>query len=162
MNKKDVMLEQLDRIEQMARDGASKKEIAQAYGISNPTLHRYIAACPEIAEAIDRGYRYSLPKVEAALYKAAVGYTVEEITKEYDSKSKTMVVTKVTTKEVSPNVQAIMNILKNKKGDTWNAAEKVNISGKIESSRSALSDVPTDDVARIAAEILRKKKESEE
>lgn len=152
----DWILENLNEITKQTRDGASEKEIYSSLGISSSTWIKYKKSNPEIQEALNEGYKYSLKNVEAALYKAAVGYEFEEVTEERDSKGN-MVITKVVKKKAQPNVSAIMNILKNKLDNEWNAAEKIDIKGKIEGKTSILSDVCSEDVAKMAAEMIRKR-----
>ena len=159
MAKKDVILNMLDEIESWAREGLSETEMCASLHISRTSWLKYKSEYPELQQAIDTGYAHSIKKVEAALFKAAVGYTFEEITTELRTDAKgvsKMVETKRVKKEVQPNVQAIMNILKNK-GRGWDAVEKIDIKGKIE-NRNILEDVPSADVAKIASEILKKRK----
>lgn len=159
IKKHEYILSRLDDIEKMAREGNTEKEIAQALNVATATFYKYKKQLPELREALDKGYSHSLKKVEAALFKAACGYTFEEVTEERDSKGN-MIITKKVKKEVQPNVSAIMNILKNKLNNEWNTAEKVDITGKIE-GKNVLADVPTEDVAKMAAAILKKKKAGE-
>lgn len=159
MAKKDVILNMLDEIEAWAREGLTETEMCASLHISRTSWLKYKSDYPELQQAIDTGYAHSIKKVEAALFKAAVGYTFDEVTTELRTDSKgvsKMVETKRVRKEVQPNVQAIMNILKNK-GRGWDTAEKIDIKGKIE-NRNILEDVPTEDVAKIASEIIKKRK----
>lgn len=159
MAKIDVILDMLDDIEAWTREGMSEAEIYASLKISRATWYRYKADYPQIQKALDSGYAHSIKKVEAALFKAAVGYSYDEVTTELRTDPKgvsKMVETKRVRKEIQPNVQAIMNILKNK-GRGWDTAEKIDIKGKIE-NRNILEDVPSADVAKIASEILKKRK----
>lgn len=163
MAKKDVILGMLDDIEAWAREGMTETEMCTSLHISRTSWLKYKSEYPQLQTAIDTGYAHSIKKVEAALFKAAVGYSYDEITTELRTDSKgvpRMVETKRVKKESPPNVQAIMNILKNK-GRGWDAVEKIDIKGKIE-NRNILEDVPTDDVAKIAAEIIKKRKKEDE
>lgn len=157
---KDFLLDSIDDIEKMAREGNTETEIIKALNISNSTWAKYKKELPELKEALERGYKRSIKKVEAALFKAACGYTYDEITTELKTDSKgvsRMVETKRVRKEVQPNVSAIMNILKNKLQGEYDAPEKIDVKGKIE-GKSVLSDVPTEDVAKLAAMMLKKKR----
>lgn len=159
MAKKDVILNMLDEIEAWAREGLTETEMCASLHISRTSWLKYKSEYPELQQAIDTGYAHSIKKVEAALFKAAVGYTFDEVTTELRTDSKgvsKMVETKRVRKDIQPNVTAIMNILKNK-GRGWDVAEKIDIKGKIE-NRNILEDVPSADVAKIAAEILKRKK----
>lgn len=159
MAKKDVILNMLDEIEAWAREGLTETEMCASLHISRTSWLKYKSEYPELQQAIDTGYAHSIKKVEAALFKAAIGYTFDEVTTELRTDAKgvsKMVETKRVRKDIQPNVTAIMNILKNK-GRGWDTAEKIDIKGKIE-NRNILEDVPSADVAKIAAEILKRKK----
>ena len=152
MTKWDLVREQLDNIEEMARNGNSEKEISTYLKISRQTFYKFKKEHPELEEALANGYRTSLKKVEAALYKAAIGYEYEEITRERD-RNGNLVETKRVKKEVQPNVSAIMNILKNKRGDEWNASEKIDISGKISNSQE-FPEIPSEKLSELAKMII--------
>ena len=122
----DRISERLVEIESWARDGNSEKEIIKMLGISPTTWTKYKKQHRELQDALNRGYEFSLPKVIPALFRAAIGYKYDEVTQERD-KNGNLVTTKVVTKEVQPNVSAIMNILKNKYPAEWNMVDKLEI-----------------------------------
>ncbi len=122
----DRISERLVEIESWARDGNSEKEIIKMLGLSPTTWQKYKKAHPELRDALNRGYEFSLPKVIPALFRAAIGYQYNETTQERD-KNGNLVTTKIVTKEVAPNVSAIMNILKNKYPAEWNMVDKLEI-----------------------------------
>lgn len=160
MTKWDLVKEQLDNIEEMARCGNSETEIIKYLRISRQTFYKFKREHKELEEALANGYRTSLKKVEAALYKAAIGYEYEEITKERD-RNGNMIETKRVKKEVQPNVSAIMNILKNKKGDEWNAVEKIDISGKI-ANTSEFPELPSEKLSELAKMIINEDGDNDE
>ena len=122
----DRISERLVEIETWAREGHSEKEIFTMLGLSSATWQKYKKQHRELQDALNRGYEFSLPKVIPALFRAAIGYKYDEVTQERD-KNGNLVTTKVVTKEVQPNVSAIMNILKNKYPAEWNMVDKLEI-----------------------------------
>ena len=154
-NVKDYIFDNLDEIEKMAREGNTETEIKKALGVSAATWNKYKKSNKEIQDALDKGYKRSIKKVEAALFKSACGYSYDEITQERDAKGN-MIVTKIVKKEVQPNVSAIMNILKNKLQGEYDAPEKIDVKGKIE-QKSVIEAVPTEDVAKLAEMMLKKR-----
>lgn len=148
MAKWDLIKEQLPTLTKMAREGNTETEIIEYLKISRNTFYKYKKQHPELQEALNEGYRTSLEKVEAALYKAALGYTYEEITHERD-RAGDMVETKRVLKEVQPNVSAIMNILKNKRTEDWNIADKIDVAAEVKSHSVDLSNYSKDDLLRL-------------
>lgn len=148
MAKWDLIAEQLPIITKMAREGNTETEIIEYLKISRNTFYKYKKQHKELQEALNEGYRTSLEKVEAALYKAALGYSYEEITHERDRAGE-MVETKRVLKEVQPNVSAIMNILKNKRTEDWNIADKIDVAAEVKSHSVDLSNYSKDDLLKL-------------
>ena len=148
MAKWDLIAEQLPAITKMAREGNTETEIIEYLKIGRKTFYSYKKLHPELQEALNEGYRTSLEKVEAALYKAALGYTYEEVTHERDRLGD-MVETKRVLKEVQPNVSAIMNILKNKRTEDWNVADRVDVAAEVKSHSVDLSNYSKDDLLKL-------------
>ena len=123
LTKKDVLSEEgLLLIECLARDGATKKEIANKLGVHLKTLWQWGKENPEIEDALARGKDLVDYKVENALLKAALGYTKK--------KSVTYIGTvkangnraiggETIEEEVGPNVTACLAWLNNRRPDKW-------------------------------------------
>ena len=146
----DRISERLTEIESWARDGHSEKEIFIMLGLSSATWQRYKRDHKELKDALNRGYEFSLPKVIPALFKSAIGYQYNEVTQERD-KNGNLITTKIVTKEVQPNVSAIMNILKNKFPNEWNTVEKLDITT---TTTSKIPDMPSEFISKLAEELL--------
>ncbi len=69
--------EGLGKLEAWARDGLTDEQLAQKMGINPATLYRWIRDHCEICEALTRGRGGAREQIENALYKRALGYTVE-------------------------------------------------------------------------------------
>lgn len=68
----------LDEIREGVKAGATAKEIADALGIAESTLHKYKAEKAELAEAFARGRANIIIDVRAALLKKALGFSYQE------------------------------------------------------------------------------------
>ena len=60
-----------------ARNGLTKEEIAEQMGTSRSTLAEWEKKCPDISDALKNARAYADARVENALFKKAVGYTVK-------------------------------------------------------------------------------------
>ena len=109
--------EGLLRLQGWARDGLTDEQIAANMGISVASLYNWKRDHLEIFEALKDGKDVADRQVENALFKSALGYTFDEVTKEL--KDDELVVTKVVHKEVQPNTTAQIFWLKNRKRAEW-------------------------------------------
>lgn len=126
----DKWLEQdnLDLLAAWGGEGLNLEEIAEKMGVGVATLRRWRKKYPILEEALQKGNDAADAAVESALFKRAVGYVVEEVTKQLD-KSGELVVVKVVQKVVEPNVTAQLFWLKNRRPDLW--SERVDVSDKL-------------------------------
>lgn len=104
-------------LEGWARDGLTDVQIAKNMGITATSLYNYKNKYVEIFEALKKGKEVVDREVENALIKRALGYRYEEVTKEL--KDGELQVTKIVTKEVSPDTGAAAFWLKNRKPDKY-------------------------------------------
>lgn len=122
------------RISGWARDGLTESQIAHNMGISRKTLGKWKNQYDSIGIALKNSKEVVDMEVENALYKAAMGYEVEEVVEERKWNNKKgeweMQVTKRSRKHVPPNVTAQIFWLKNRKPDAWR--EKRFVEDKIE------------------------------
>lgn len=129
------VLPRMIEIEGWARDGLTDEQIARNIGVALSTFMTYKNKYPELSEALKRNKAVADREVENALFKRAVGYTYEEVTKELKHDTSTgeckLVVTKVVTKEVQPDVTAQIFWLKNRKPKEWRDKQEVEHSGDL-------------------------------
>lgn len=127
--------EGLLKIEGWARDGLTNEQIAKYIGITQSTLYDWQKKYSEISEALKRGKEIVDRQVENALLKRALGYQYDEVTRELgvdpNTGDDTLIVSKVVTKEVQPDVTAQIFWLKNRKPDVWRDKQQVEHSGGI-------------------------------
>ena len=98
----------------------TNEQIAQNMGITRETLRVWSNKYSVISVALKRGKEIVDRQVENALLKRALGYQYDEVTREMvEDGSGRLVVTKVVTKEVQPDVTAQIFWLKNRKPEVW-------------------------------------------
>lgn len=106
-----------------ARNGLTAEQIAGNMGIRRQTLYAWMAKFPQLAEVVRENREAADIQVENALFKSAVGYTVEEVTRErvWDSETKSykMLPTKIHVKYIAPSQTAQIWWLKNRKPAQW-------------------------------------------
>lgn len=123
--------ENLIRLQGWALDGLTDEQIAANMGITPSTLYAWKNKFSEISESLKEGKDAADRQVENALRKAALGYSVDEVTREWDEKRKEMVVTKVVTKHIQPSVTAQIFWLKNRKPHCWRDKQDLSVEGAL-------------------------------
>jgi transposase-like protein len=109
-----------------AAAGATLPQIAKRIGITVSTLRRWRATHVEIAHALDEADDLATTKVEAALYKRALGYTFQEVTEEEkETPLGTTTTTRTITKHKAPDTKAAIFWLKNRAPDRWSDRTEV-------------------------------------
>lgn len=119
----EELKDKLTLITAYARDGLTNEQIAYNLGINDSTLYGLQKKHKDIKDALKRGKEVVDIQVENALLKRALGYKYDEITKELTGNKEDgyqIQVTKIVTKEVSPDTTAQIYWLKNRKNEQWN------------------------------------------
>lgn len=119
--------------------GATDKEIADFFGVSERCLNKWKKSQIEFVQSLNRGKMASDAEVANSLYKRALGYKYDEVTFErIDSKINLEITSagdlkkddaykkKVVTKEVAPDVTAQIFFLKNRQKSKWRDKQDVN------------------------------------
>ncbi|MPM64224.1 hypothetical protein SDC9_111110 [bioreactor metagenome] len=122
--------EGLLKIEGWARDGLTDEQIAKNIGIGYSTLQAWKSKYRDIQDTLKRGKEVVDREVENALLKRALGYTYNEVTQEANEFGE-LAVSKVVTKQVSPDVTAQIFWLKNRKPKEWRDRKETELSGNI-------------------------------
>jgi len=99
--------------------GATDKEIADFFGVTESTLNLWKKEYPEFSESLKNGKVVADAEVAASLYKRAKGYQYVETTYENGA------ITKSVVKEVAPDTGAAMAWLKNRQKDRWRDRHEV-------------------------------------
>lgn len=126
---RDCVLPRLGEILDWARAGADLKEIATKLGVGYTTLRSWVKKGGEgeeryisLAVVLAAGQKEPNNDVEAALYRRAKGYTVQETTEEIRKNADgevTGTVTKNVTKEIPPDPTSILFLLRNRMPEKW-------------------------------------------
>jgi hypothetical protein len=136
----------LFEIECWARDGLLEVEICKRLGVGLSTFAVYKNNNQELQETLKTGKEIADYRVEESLYKRALGYKFDEVTKEPVIQKGTdgipltdergaviteLTVTKIVTKEVQPDTTAQIFWLKNRRPDKWRDKRDIEHSGGI-------------------------------
>lgn len=127
--------EGLLKIEGWARDGLTDKQVAHNMNIAESTLHEWKKKYSVLSESLKRGKEVVDRQVENALLKRALGYEFKETTQELTEDG--MRVTKVITKQQTPDTTAQIFWLKNRKPDEWRDKKETEISGSLNVASTA-------------------------
>ena len=127
----------------LSRRGLTHEEVAREMGISEPTLRKWQREHAEFFSAIKETKSEADSKVEASLFRRAVGYEIEEVRvvgKPEGGGTRTLRVEKVK-KQVLPDVTAQIFWLKNRRPDLWRDVHKVEHSGRIRTVADLIAEV---------------------
>lgn len=136
---------------QMASQGATDFEIAQALDVHAATLYRWQHEHPEFREALKLGKEAADDRVERTLYHRAIGYSHQAV-KVMQDKGYPVVVEYV--EHVAPDVGAMTLWLTNRRKDDWRSRQSHELTGPNGgpiTTRSA-DDLTDEQLAAIAAE----------
>lgn len=106
----------------MARSGLTNEQMAAEFGVDRRTITRWVGRYPEFAQALEEGKETPDDKVEASLYRRAIGYSYTETTEKETWRGHESA---VTVKEVVPDVTACIFWLKNRRPEKWRDVHKV-------------------------------------
>ena len=111
----------IEEVRQWAKAGATNREIAAALAIDESVLYDYVKRFPDFSKAMTEGRMAGAAEVKTALLRLAVGFETKETeTKAEPGEDGKMhpVSTKITTKQVPPDIRAIEAYLRNA-ADEW-------------------------------------------
>lgn len=137
-NKYETNVEpKLKLIRNWAREGLIDRDIAKKLGIAYSTFNEYKVKHSELSEALKEGKEVIDVQVENALLKRALGYSYEETMEEHSPQGAK---TRVTIKQVVPDVTAQIFWLKNRKPDVWRDKTDVSIDGAVQFNQGGLKE----------------------
>ncbi|CAH8772241.1 hypothetical protein [Paenibacillus dendritiformis] len=143
-------------IEAWARDGTIDEDIAKKLGVAYSTFREYVKKYPALSAALKKGKEVADIEVENALFRRAVGYQYDEVTREADKVIDpetgelvtVMVETKRVTKEVQPDVAAQIFWLKNRRPDKWRDKQDIQHSGSMDVN-NPMKGLTTDELRKL-------------
>lgn len=119
MKGKDILDDKkLEEVKELSKQGYTEIELSKKLNISIKTLRDWKETYPELMRIIEESNEYYEDKVEQALIKRALGYEYEETEIVASKDGKTSKVKK-TKKEVPPDTNAIIFLLKNRNPKKW-------------------------------------------
>lgn len=132
-------------VEAWARDGLTEELTAAKLGVAYSTFRTYKEKYPALLAALKKGQEIADVEVENALFKRAIGYQYDEVTREprqvidEDGQPKIeMIETKRITKEVQPDVTAQIFWLKNRRPEIWR--DKKDVDANLQGGLTVLFD----------------------
>lgn len=107
--------------EALARDGATREQIAKYFHVSADTIKRWEERYAEFCGALKKGRDYVDVSVENALLDRARGgiVTDEEVIETFDVKTGSLKQRKTITRRVPPDTTATIFWLKNRRPEAW-------------------------------------------
>jgi len=116
-----------EQAKRLASLGATDREIAEFFGVSEQTLNTWKHAHPEFLDALKTGKGPADQRVEASLYRRATGYTYDAV-KIFQFKGREVVVPYQ--EHVPPDTTACIFWLKNRKPKEWR--DKIELGGSLQ------------------------------
>lgn len=111
-----------------AEGGATDREIAEDFGISERTLNRWKSRHPDFAKALKLGKHAADARVEKSLYERALGYSYDQERAFLPLGRREPVIVTVR-QHVPGDVKAAMYWLKNRRPDKWRDKQEFEVSG---------------------------------
>lgn len=105
-----------DKAKRYAEAGATDREIAELFEVSERTLYRWKHTHPELAAALEVGKSAADARVEQSLYRRATGYSFDAV--KFHVVNGGVVETSYV-EHVAPDTTAAIFWLKNRKSDAW-------------------------------------------
>jgi len=143
------------QVKELAEQGKTNEQIAEALSISTVTLNAWMNKNPEFLKAIKGGKNHADGEVIDSLFnRAKGGIKVKEkrIIENPDGTTRK----EITEKELPPDPTSIKFWLMNRQPDAWR--EKQEITGKDGTPLIPAREIPDSEVERRAREILAKRK----
>ena len=128
-NYSELVKPRLITIKAWKAKGLTDAEIAKNLGVGKTPFSQYKKKFPELAEALKTGLSDALALVENALYKTAIGFSVDEIiTVSVTDEDGTQIVKETkSVKTYPPNVAAMIFYLKNRCSKDWQDRRQVGV-----------------------------------
>lgn len=106
------------KIQGWAMDGLTDEQIAHNMGIRRSTLYEWRKKFTSISDTLKKSKEVADRAVENSLYKRATGY-FEVVEKREKREHGVVVESVIITKQIPPDVTAMIFWLKNRKPDVW-------------------------------------------
>lgn len=128
-SKADIVYENLDKIEEWAKNGATEEQIANSLGISVSAFSKYKNENKELSDVLKKSRMKLVVDLKSALVKKALGFHYEE-QKQYireDENGKKTLYTEKYKKYSPPDVAALNSALQNYDGDWYRDKQAIEL-----------------------------------
>lgn len=130
----------LELIAHWCKQGATEEEICKKLDVGVSTFNKYKKEHPELKDVLFLGKQDADDKVEAALFKKALGYDYEERkVKQTDDGTEVT----VTTKHIPPDSTAMIFWLKNRRPNDWKDRREISTDEDSSVKVVIVNDLPT-------------------
>jgi hypothetical protein len=138
-----------EQAKKLAQLGATDREVAEFFGVSERTLHTWKHTKPEFLQSLKIGKDTADNRVEQSLYRRAVGYSHDAVRIFMPANAKAPVYAAFV-EHVAPDTTACIFWLKNRRKAEWRDQLDHKLSGKVElpGAVKLLSDVEIEDRLR--------------
>ena len=142
--------EKLTLITGWARKGLTDEQISKNMGIAYSTLREWKKKYSALQAALKKGKEVVDYEVEAALYKRAIGYNVEE-EKIYiqEIEGRTTKRKEIIKKHIPGDTTAQIFWLKNRKPADWRDRKETQLSGEIETKNNPFNELTADELRKL-------------
>lgn len=120
----------VEQARKLAALGATDREAAEFFGVTESTLYLWKHTQPEFSEALKLGKETADQRVEQSLYRRAVGYSHDAVKIAVNAAGEVTEVPFV--ERYPPDTTAAIFWLKNRRPDEWREKQVVEHSGEIE------------------------------
>lgn len=118
----------LPKVEALAKEGATDREIAEFLGVSERTVYRWQHEHPLFRQTLKLGKEAADERVIKSLYRRAVGYSFDAVKIVADAKTGASTVVPYE-EHVPPDTTAAIFWLKNRRADEWRDKSSTELSG---------------------------------
>jgi len=122
----DYKAEYAEQARKLCQLGATDKELADFFEVSDRTIYRWQIKHDEFCQALKAGKDSADERVERSLYHKATGYTFES---EKVFQHQGEIVRAAVTEHVPPDTTAMIFWLKNRRPDVWRDRREQEITG---------------------------------
>lgn len=121
--------EYIEQARKLAQLGATDREAADFFGVTESTLYLWKHTHPEFSEALKVGKAAADDRVEQSLYRRAVGYTQDDT---HFSSYEGVVTATPYVKHHAPDTTAAIFWLKNRRPAEWREVSRQEHAGSVE------------------------------
>jgi hypothetical protein len=136
--------------------GATDKQIADAFEVTEQTVNNWKTAFPTFFESLKKGKEQADAEVADSLYHSAKGYEHKAVKFFYDSKLG-KVVSKTYTEHYPPHPTSMIFWLKNRQPENWRDVKNIDVTKNKSKYRDKLENMTNEE---LQAEMEKLEKES--